>query len=114
MFGQEFFTEMKCPNCESTMSVRRQSATNPVSPAGCLVIAAPLLGIFHHATCPSIYECQNCNQVFERQNRGAQIALLAAFVLIISFFVYAVASGQIGLSDRQPSEQNQGAEQAAP
>lgn len=82
----------------------RRGAANPVSPVGCLTIAAPLLALFRHATCPTTYECQGCHQVFERSNRLAKIVMLVFFLLIIACFVYALVNGQITLSNSKSPE----------
>lgn len=82
----------------------RRGAANPVSPVGCLTIAAPLLALFHHATCPTTYECRDCHQVFEPSNRPAQIVMLIFFLLIIACFVYALVNGQLTLSNPESPE----------
>ena len=83
----------------------RRAAVKPVSPVGCLMIAAPILLLFHHATCPTTYECQACHQVFERSNRPAQIVMLIVFLGIIACFVYALVDGQLTLSNPKGPEQ---------
>jgi hypothetical protein len=82
----------------------RRGAVNPVSPVGCLTIAAPILALFRHATCPTTYECHGCHQVFERSNRPAQIVILIFFLLIMACFVYALVIGQLTLSNPQAPE----------
>jgi hypothetical protein len=83
----------------------RRGAANPVSPVGCLTIAAPFLALFRHATCPATYECRDCHQVFERYHRTARIVMLIFFLLILACFVYALVNGQIALSNPQNPEQ---------
>ena len=78
---------------------------NPVSPVGCLTIAAPFLALFRHATCPTTYECQGCHQVFERYNRPAQIVMLIFFLLIMTCFLYALFTGQITPSNLKNPQQ---------
>lgn len=92
---------MRCPNCQSSRSVKRLGEIKPISSYGFLFFFSPFLAIFHRASTPSTYECQSCRQVFHRPNRAAQIAVALFFLLIVAGFLYAIFDGQISLPDRE-------------